>query len=200
MSKEVSYRSIRPRDIHPLARIIQDTWFSGETVNQNVPIYASRVLLYYYLMRHGFSKVAVKDGVPVGIIIGGEKNVSLLTKRFSLYAFFNLFKLCFSKEGRQSIKEFFKENAIDKQLLKNAGESFDSELILFVVGEEARGLGVGSSLFKHFKSYQISIQAKSYFLFTDDACTIEFYERKGLKRAAIYPDGDFNYYLYKGTQ
>lgn len=200
MTTSITYRPIQSGDIDQLAKIIQDTWYEGEWDHKKTPLLLSKGYLYRCLARHDFSLVALKDKKPVGVILGTGKSSPFAHKRYSLKAGSLLFKLLLYKEGREGIQELRHEHAIDTFLLEDTGESFDSELILFIMGKEARGLGIGSNLFNEFLSYQSRIKARSYFLFTDDACTVSFYDRKGLECIGSYDDNGFRYYIYKGKQ
>lgn len=200
MTNNITYRSIQPSDYKAVAKIIQNTWFNREETAQSaIPIYGSYVLLHHTLARHDFSKVALKDGKPIGLILGKGTKSSLFNKHHWLFILAYSFKLVFSKDGRASIKEFIHEGKINKKLMHKANENFDGELVLFILGEEARGLGIGSNLFQQFVDYQEKIHSKNYFLYTDDACTFSFYEHKGLERKGSYDADGFNYYIYKGN-
>lgn len=198
MVDDITYRPIQSKDFKYLAKIIQDTWYGGKWDRANIPYFLSLRYLYHTLARHDFSKVALKNGEPVGLVLARGKTFPFVNKRFSLYSFWMSCKLLFSKEGREGMQGSREEQAIDDFLLEDTGNDFDGELILFIVGEDARGLGVGSSLFRQFLDYQMTIKTKEYFLFTDDACTVEFYDRKGLEQAGSYNDDGFRYYIYTG--
>lgn len=200
MTEDITYRPMRTSDHDALIRIIQQTWYDYELKRPWIAYELSRGFLYRALARHEFSKVALKDGEPVGLVLARGKRTPKINKRYSFYARLVSAKLSLFKEGREGRKEQKEEQAIDDHLLQETGSEFDGELILFILDEKARGLGIGSSLFQQFLAYQSSIEAKDYFLFTDDACTYEFYERKGLTRIGSYQDGSFHYYIYKGTQ
>lgn len=199
MADEVTYRPIQSQDFSSLAKIIEKTWYDGDWDQSKVPYLLSLHYLYHTLTRHDFSKVALKNGKPVGVILAKGKHSPIVNKRFAFHSFIQIIKLLCYKEGREGIREARTEEAIDSYLLKETGESFEGELILFIVGEDARGLGVGSSLFRQFLVYQSSIETENYFLFTDDACSISFYDRKGLDCVGSYDDEGFHYYIYKGT-
>ena len=66
------------------------------------------------------------------------------------------------------------------------------ELLLFAVSEKARGCGVGSQLFARAKDYLISQGATKAFLFTDTSCTWQYYEKRGMRRAACLDFGEEN--------
>lgn len=72
----------------------------------------------------------------------------------------------------------------DRDLLAHSDCDPDFELVLFAVSSEARGLGVGSTLMDHAQRYLAAQGASRAFLFTDTDCTWEYYEHRGMRRAA----------------
>ena len=72
----------------------------------------------------------------------------------------------------------------DRDLLEQSGCDPDFELVLFAVSGRARGLGVGSALMGHAQRYLAAQGASKAFIFTDTDCTWEYYEHRGMRRAA----------------
>ncbi len=56
--------------------------------------------------------------------------------------------------------------------------------MLFAVAPETRGHGVGTELLAAAQGYLREQGAQRAFLFTDTDCTWEYYERRGMRRAA----------------
>lgn len=56
----------------------------------------------------------------------------------------------------------------------------DGEIIFLAADPDAKTKGVGSALLRAFEN---QIPGKTIFLHTDDACTYQFYERRGFQRA-----------------
>ena len=72
----------------------------------------------------------------------------------------------------------------DRDLLEQSGCDPDFELVLFAVSDNARGFGIGSTLMGHAQGYLAAQGASKAFIFTDTDCTWEYYEHRGMRRAA----------------
>lgn len=71
---------------------------------------------------------------------------------------------------------------LDQQLLEKQKAEYDAELALFAISEEARGKGIGKSLYQQAIEYMRKDKLESFYIFTDDYCNYGFYEHMGLKR------------------
>lgn len=71
-------------------------------------------------------------------------------------------------------------------LMRAAGPAMgpDNELVLFVVGPDARGHGTGNLLMHAFESDLRRRGIESYWLQTDTSCAWQWYERHGYRRVA----------------
>lgn len=58
------------------------------------------------------------------------------------------------------------------------------EPTVFAVDASARGLGAGSALFRDYMAHLRAHDRTGFHLYTDSLCTYQFYERKGMVRAA----------------
>nr|WP_239512406.1 GNAT family N-acetyltransferase [Bifidobacterium aerophilum] len=92
---------------------------------------------------------------------------------------------------------------VDARLLHGLRSRFDAEVTLLLVGDAARGHGVGRALFDHAISRFHDTGVNRYFLFTDTSCNVGFYEHRGLsrlreRRAALRGGVAETFYLYEG--
>lgn len=60
----------------------------------------------------------------------------------------------------------------------------DNELVLFVVGKDARGKGAGTALIEAWEGKLLQAGCKSYWLQTDTSCSWTYYENRGYTKVA----------------
>lgn len=65
--------------------------------------------------------------------------------------------------------------------------AFDGVLTLFAVSKAARGKGVGSTFWQDAEAYLQGRSVRRIYLYTDSACTVSFYDRKGFERLESVP-------------
>lgn len=134
------------------------------------------------LTNYTFSRVAVLNGKPVGIILVKDiaRHTCPLPNRFQqLRAVLSLY---LTKEGRAVSKIFENVTGIDRELLRESGKNYPAELALFVVSPSCRGQGVGKALFQAALDYTGQQKLDEIYLFTDTSCNYGFYEHQGMRR------------------
>lgn len=100
--------------------------------------------------------------------------------RFFLYSLyvkvFEFFQNTFFKE---SAGEY--EKCTEKMLEEYKKDNCpDGEIVFLAADPEAKTKGIGTMLLKEFERRE---KGKKVYLYTDDACTYQFYERRGFVRA-----------------
>lgn len=179
---QITLREYRKQDFKTLENIIRETWKYDEFSSPKTASKLARVFLSSCLTNYTFSRVALDNGVPVGIILA--KNIArhkcpLKLKIQQLKAVISLF---LSKEGRKVSKIFGNVNGIDKQLLQDCGKTYSAELALFAVNSSCRGKGIGKVLFQSVLEYMKEQKINEFYLFTDTSCNYGFYENQGMIR------------------
>ena len=179
---QITLREYRKQDFKTLENIIRETWKYDEFSSPKTASKLARVFLSSCLTNYTFSRVALDNGVPVGIILA--KNIArhkcpIKLKIQQLKAVISLF---LSKEGRKVSKIFGNVNGIDKQLLQDCGKTYSAELALFAVNSSCRGKGIGKVLFQSVHEYMKEQKINEFYLFTDTSCNYGFYENQGMIR------------------
>lgn len=197
------YRSVKKTDYPDLAKLISDTWGYQKFCSEKVALLMGKIYLHSCLSNQSYNCVAERGGVPVGVIMGRGKHLTLDALRHSAIRFMNIIRMACSKEGRQVLNLFQGFDKIDQELLESSGRRFDGELSFFAVREDQRGMGIGKTLFSNLLTYMQSIHADNFYLFTDTTCNYPFYERQGLKRygekawsSPLMPDLKIHFFLY----
>lgn len=146
-------------------------------------------------------RVAVREGRAVGIIAakvanqkrhaGAQKFQSALARTAVRFLGRALVR---PQILRQVIGSASAQSKVNKKAKAN-GHSLDNELLIFAVDESIRGTGVGGRLYSEFLAHLREVGASEYHLQTNTLCTYEFYDYKGLERAA-----ENSFTLKNGTQ
>lgn len=182
--KPVEYRPIQNEDVEALGTILGDTWHAY--ANGGRRIVCGVIDLANFALRSTFAEVAVVDSSPIGVIMARagmpDKQTQDHWANIKYHAGEELNKLggCTS-----DLTRFFDAmEQADRDLLAHSDCDPNFELVLFAVSSKARGLGVGSTLMDHAQRYLAAQGASRAFLFTDTDCTWEYYEHRGMRRAA----------------
>lgn len=207
----VEYRELLPEDADALGAILGVTWHAdeaGEGGEGGAALAAVQALyglvdFAQYAQRHTFAQVAVMGGKPVGVVmVRAGKADEAVQERWRVVAAEARQRLVALGESLADFDAFFRAmDGVDARLLEESGCDERFELVLFAVGPETRGHGVGTKLLAAAQDYLRAQGAKQAFLFTDTDCTWEYYERRGMRRAAErtsepnepLPDGMFVY-------
>ena len=196
MKTEVNLRAFQKEDTEAIEAIIREAWHYDDLCSHKTACKLARVFLSSCLTNYTFSRVAVLNGKPVGIILVKDiaRHTCPLPNRFrQLRAVLSLY---LTKEGRavskistdygslKSVKPCAFENVtgIDRELLRESGKNYPAELALFVVSPSCRGQGVGKALFQAALDYTGQQKLDEIYLFTDTSCNYGFYEHAGLHR------------------
>lgn len=175
-------RPFQKEDSPILEEIIRKTWHYDDFCSPKTAGKLAKIFLLSCLANQTFSRVAISDGVPVGILLGKNSAVHKCPLRCRLKQIFSIFSLLLSREGRNTAKIFQTVNGIDQQLLQESSLSYPAELALFAVDPSCRGKGIGTMLFQSFLDYLREHHLDSFYLYTDTSCNYGFYEHQGMKR------------------
>ena len=146
-------REYQKNDFIALKNIIRKTWRYDEFSSPKTASRLADVFLSSCLTNYTFSRVAVLNGKPVGIILVKDiaRHTCPLPNRFrQLRAVLSLY---LTKEGRAVSKIFENVTGIDRELLRESGKNYPAELALFVMSPSCRGQGVGKALFQAALDY-----------------------------------------------
>ena len=160
-------REYQKNDFIALKNIIRKTWRYDEFSSPKTASRLADVFLSSCLTNYTFSRVAVLNGKPVGIILVKDiaRHTCPLPNRFrQLRAVLSLY---LTKEGRAVSKIFENVTGIDRELLRESGKNYPAELALFVVSPSCRGQGVGKALFEAALDYTGQQKLDEIYLFTD---------------------------------
>lgn len=178
----ITLRPFQKEDAPFLEDIIRKTWHYDDFCSTKTSRKLAKIFLCSCLTNQTFSRVALLNPKPVGIILGKNCAVHKCPLPLRIRQISSITSLLFSGEGRKTAKIFQDVDGIDKELLKECGTSYPAELALFAVDPECRGKGIGKTLFQSFLDYLKECQLSNFYLYTDTSCNYGFYEHQGMFR------------------
>lgn len=204
LEKEIVFEDYNKSHSEKLFDIIRKTWNYDQFASPKIARKLSIIFLYSCLAQQTFTKVALIDNVPVGVIMARNKSKERFNIKYKLKQFMAILSLLIHKEGRQTSKIFKGVSDTDAILLNEANRDYSGELVFFAVDSDCRGMGLGQKLFSKAKEYMKSDGMNDFYLFTDTTCNFGFYEhngmtRRGEKREKVEVDGqkaDMKFFIY----
>lgn len=205
-SPAVTLRPYSRTDDHYLENIIRQTWQYDRFCSPKTAQRLSHLYLISCLANQTFTRTALADGVPVGIIMAKNCGTHRTPLRLCARQTAAAAVLCSCREGRAIAKAFSGISQIDQELLRSRGRKYAGELAFFAVDESRRGLGIGKRLFQSVLHYMKSQGISSFYLYTDSSCNYGFYEHQGMIRCGHKPfevplgiQNSMDFYLYDYT-
>lgn len=185
---ETYYRHYQEHDAATIKRIVNDAF----RIHRYAPTArlldsALEVYLRECLLASTYTRVAVRGQDVVGIVMGripGQPRVPGTAKnRLRLWT--HLARLAITGGPHlRTLMQHFKFGRAYARLRKSAGVPLTDELTLFAVDASARGTGAGTHLYLDYLQYLREHGRSQFFLYTDSDCTFQFYENRGMLRAA----------------
>lgn len=204
MNTPITFREYQNQDFNALADIVRKTWKYDEFCSPRAARALGRIYLNSCLANQTFTQVALRNGVPSGIIMCKNMQTYRPRLKYRLRLAGSIAAFLMSKDGRAASRLYKDIDRIDRDLLDNCKETYDGEIAFFAVDSECRGLGIGKQLFEAALRYMEKQQIRRFFLFTDTSCNYGFYEHQGLVRRSQIDqtfhfenqDMDMSFFLY----
>ena len=128
MEYQIDIRPFQPEDQEALAGVIRRTWqydrFCGPKTAQRL----GRVYLRQCLTQQTFTRVAVVDGVPVGIIMGKNERTHRCPWSLRWRAARAVLALLATREGRKVARLFSGVERINQALLSRCPQSYPGQV------------------------------------------------------------------------
>lgn len=183
---KVIYRDLASEDYYQIKNLIDEAFGFGKFIKDRKFLDSTLTLyLQSCILDSSFSKVALKDGNVIGVILGSASNDKNRLKKPHniLISLYSIFKLTLSSwKNREVVKSFIKINKTYKEIISGKNDDFEGALQLFIVSEKSRGLGIGKTLLNQLLEYMKEMSIKSFYLYTDDRCNYKFYDRQNFNR------------------
>lgn len=182
MSEQIILREFQNEDKNALTDIVSRTWHYDQFCTPKTALKLARVYLNNCLTEQTFTRVAVINNIPAGIIMGKNIQKHKCSSSHKINFLLSAFSLMISPEGRKVSKVFQNVSEIDKMLLNGSPNNYSGEVAFFAMHPDYRGRGIGKKLFQSLLDYMRSEGIHDFYLFTDTSCTYQFYEYQGMIR------------------
>lgn len=210
-ARVVTYRPFEAQDFEAVAELVRATWC--EELGPKAGPLAARLELSGYLALSTWGIVAERGGELLGVMLArrhgteGAERDRWLAEQARLQAIVDA-DPGLAELVKAEMAGVAEETALAAEYEATDPVEADVVFKLLIVSASARGLGVGGKLFQAAVDYARSCGARGYYLLTDDACDVTFYDHKGLTQAmrkvseAEWPEGanaggeDFHVYVY----
>lgn len=204
---QISYRPYMPGDFEALSEIINMTWGHEKSYGPTTAARLSNAYLRLCLTEQTFTQVALKDGKPIGVIMGKDLRRPQKSLKLRLQARAALFILSLTAEGRRAGRFFEEVDQIYEKLLSGQSRHYEGELSFFAIHPDYRGLGIGGALYRRFLDYVKSGKIRYFYVFTDTTCNYGFYEcqnmiRCGTEEVTLQVNGrpeGFLFFIYENA-
>lgn len=147
MEYQIDIRPFQPEDQEALAGVIRRTWqydrFCGPKTAQRL----GRVYLRQCLTQQTFTRVAVVDGVPVGIIMGKNERTHRCPWSLRWRAARAVLALLATREGRKVARLFPGWKGSTRRCCPGAPNPTPARVAFFAMDQPRRGMGLGKRLF-----------------------------------------------------
>jgi len=203
MNKEdIIYREIKKEDYPKIIEILNDTWFIKDYPNNpDIAYKVSEIFLYQNLCKHSFSNIAVYNNDVCGVILArSDKSYSFIKNIKYLFKFISkCISLGTLKEGKKILKEEQLPSKAQKRMLNKIGKT-SGELVLFVLKDNIKGMGIGRKLLDSVYEYMNEEGVKNFYVLTDSNCDYSFYDHNGFteaeKETITRMDKNETYFVY----
>jgi ribosomal protein S18 acetylase RimI-like enzyme len=180
------FRPVTEKDADFIKKMVDETWeFNAYSDNTLI----TNLILSDYLKslfnKSNYSDIAVYNDQPVGFLFGRCDTISGENLK-TLLPFENHNTETIDDTGWNIyLRDLKKIKDADDFLIKDKKDLFDGELILFIIDGHHRKSGIGRTLLERFMKHLRENNVKRAYLFTDDYCNFEFYDKIGFHKENV---------------
>ena len=193
------FRRFEERDAEQTARLFQRQWH--DDLEPRAGRLVSEATVCNYLMDTDWGLVGEVDGRLMGTALvshgtrGAETRDRWLERREALLAE----AAPGTRFGVDVAGLEAEEGALARRYAEAGGVGSGAEIKLLIVSPDARGMGMGRRLVQAVADHVRDTGRTGFFLITDDACDVGFYDHLGLTRQLEEPsraEPGLNLYVY----
>ena len=193
----VEFRDVHLGDIDAIVKEYERTWGISKEVGQDASLSLSRRFVLHYLEPSTHGTIAEVDGKFMGLLLARvfDAPVMFPEVRRMLLEQEREMKSQNDETYARALEEAYAMRALETKLeaKSHINDLTQAELELFLVSPDARGHGVGGGLWKHTMHMLRNNGVNRYYLHTDSACDVSFYDYYGLSKDASWLHKDHPY-------
>ena len=193
----VEFRPVQLSDIDAIVKEYERTWGIASEVGKDASLSLSRRCVLHYLEPSTHGTLAEVDGKFMGLLLArvfGEPVLFPEVKGMLRAQEANMKEKNDAKYDN-ALEEAYGMRALETKLeaKSHINNLTQAELELFLVSPDARGHGVGGGLWKRTMHMLRNNGVNRYYLHTDSACDVSFYDYHGLSKDASWKREDHPY-------
>ncbi len=193
----VEFRDVKLGDIDAIVKEYERTWGISKEVGQDASLSLSRRFVLHYLEPSTHGTIAEVDGKFMGLLLARvfDAPVMFPEVRSMLLEQEREMKSQNDENYARALEEAYAMRALETKLeaKSHINDLTQAELELFLVSPDARGHGVGGGLWRHTMHMLRNNGVNRYYLHTDSACDVSFYDYHGLSKDASWLHKDHPY-------
>lgn len=193
----VEFRDVHLGDIDAIVKEYERTWGISKEVGQDASLSLSRRFVLHYLEPSTHGTIAEVDGKFMGLLLARvfDAPVMFPEVRSMLLEQEREMKSQNDENYVRALEEAYAMRALETKLeaKSHINDLTQAELELFLVSPDARGHGVGGGLWRHTMHMLRNNGVNRYYLHTDSACDVSFYDYHGLSKDASWLHKDHPY-------
>lgn len=164
-----------------LSSLIGIVWNLDKEIKSRLLYYAScTAYVCHILYKTNYRRIIKENNKLISFLAANEYGRSNLVKYLYLFlCFISIFFILFYKDGRSILKYQLAYNKLLDKMKKENNQKYDAELVLFITHPEYQGKGYGKALLNNFHVYMKEKNKLNIYLFTDNYCDYEMYEKAG---------------------
>ena len=186
----VEFRDVHLGDIDAIVKEYERTWGISKEVGNDASLSLSRRFVLHYLEPSTHGTIAEVDGKFMGLLLARvfDAPVMFPEVRRMLLEQEREMKSQNDENYARALEEAYAMRALETKLeaKSHINDLTQAELELFLVSPDARGHGVGGGLWKHTMHMLRNNGVNRYYLHTDSACDVSFYDYHGLSKDASW--------------
>ena len=168
-------------NLFKLSNLVGIVWNLDKEIKSRILYYVScTAYVCHILYKTNYRRIIKENNQLISFLAANEYGRSSFFKYFYLLlCFISIFIMIFYKDGRSILKY---QLAYNRQLDKMKDESdkkYNAELVLFITHPSYQGKGYGKALLHDFHAYMKEKNKLNIYLFTDNYCDYEMYEKAG---------------------
>lgn len=171
-------------NVFQTANLVGIVWNLDKEIKSRLLYYAScTAYVCHILYKTNYRRIIKENNKLISFLAANVYGKSNYFKYLYLFlCFISIFIMLFYKDGRSLLKYQLGYNKMLEDLYKKAGKKYDAEMVLFITYTKHQNKGYGKKLVEKFNIDMKKENIKTIYLFTDNYCDYEMYERAGCRR------------------
>ena len=168
-------------NLFKLSNLVGIVWNLDKEIKSRILYYAScTAYVCHILYKTNYRRIIKENNQLISFLAANEYGRSSFFKYFYLLlCFISIFIMIFYKDGRSILKYQLAYNRLLDKMKDESDNKYNAELQLFITHPSYQGKGYGKALLHDFHAYMKEKNKLNIYLFTDNYCDYEMYEKAG---------------------